>query len=91
VAGGRPPPRVRRAPRRHARRGRPPANFFVAAPSAALRSAPMNGLIILGMGTALLRPLQTIVRARIRSMTLFREAFFWRWQRELRRKAERPA
>jgi hypothetical protein len=45
----------------------------------------MNGFVLIGMAAGLAGPLQCFIRTRLRSMTLFREAFFWRWQRELRK------
>jgi hypothetical protein len=45
----------------------------------------MNSFVIVGMAAALADPLRSLLQTRFRSMTLFREAFFWRLQRDLRK------
>jgi len=45
----------------------------------------MNNSVWFGMAAVLAGPLQWFLRTRLLSMTLFREAFFWRLQRDLRK------
>jgi hypothetical protein len=45
----------------------------------------MNTVVLVGMAATLSGPLRSFLRARLGSMTLFREALFWRWQREVRK------
>jgi hypothetical protein len=45
----------------------------------------MNSFVLVGMASALADPLHWFLRTRLRSMTLFREAFFWRLRRDLRK------
>jgi hypothetical protein len=49
----------------------------------------MNTFVLIGMTAALARPLQAFLWTRFVSMTLFREAFFWRLKRDLRKRAPR--
>ena len=46
----------------------------------------MNGFVLVAMAAVLADPLHSFLLTRLRSMTLFREAFFWRLQRELQKR-----
>jgi len=46
----------------------------------------MNTVVVVGIAATLVGPVRSFLRARLGSMTLFREASFWRWQREVRKK-----
>jgi len=46
----------------------------------------MNALAALAVAVALAGPLQSLLRMRFHSTTLFREMFFWRLKRDLQKR-----
>lgn len=46
----------------------------------------MNALAVIGTAAALASPVQSFLRAYLFSTTLFREVFFWRLKRDLRKR-----
>jgi hypothetical protein len=64
-------------------RQRSPLRIIFGFVAASRYRGAMKALAVIGFG--LMNPLERLLRTRLRSIALFRELFFWRLRRELRK------